>query len=46
MTFQDFLIDAIDVVLGWNISDESFADSSFGEIVRSQACMMARNPMD
>jgi|LakMenEpi03Aug12_release.lakeMendotaPanAssembly.Ray.scaffolds.fasta_scaffold2933332_1 hypothetical protein len=45
MTFQDFLIDAIDVVLTW-FPDETLADESFGEIVKSQACLMSRSHLD
>jgi hypothetical protein len=45
MTFQDCLIDAIDVVLGW-FPDESLADDTFGEIVKSQACLMSRSHLD
>ena len=37
MSFQDSLIDAIEVVLDcWEIPDEAFADA-----VRAQACLMA-----
>jgi hypothetical protein len=44
-TFHDFLIDAIDVVLGW-FPDENLADDTFGEIVKSQACLMSRSHLD
>ncbi len=36
MEYKDFLIDAIDIVLSWNISDEAIADA-----VISQASLMA-----
>lgn len=36
MQYQNYLIDAIDVVLGRDIPDESFADA-----VAVQACVMA-----
>ena len=36
MNFQDLLIDAIDVVLSWDLPDEVLADA-----VKAQACLMA-----
>ena len=36
MNFQNYFLDAIDVVLAWDISNEAFADA-----VKSQACLMA-----
>ncbi len=40
MQFQNFLIDAVNDVLDWNISEEAFT-----EAVNAQACLMARvNP--
>ncbi len=36
MNYQDLIHDAIDVVLGWEIPDEAFA-----EVVQAQACLMA-----
>ncbi len=42
MTYQNCLIDAIDVVLAWDIPEEAFADA-----VNVQAGFMARvNPED
>ena len=46
MSFQDCLIDAIDRILDWNMPDDVFADDTFGEIVRSQACLMSRTDVD
>lgn len=37
MYFENFLLDAIDVVLSWDISEEE----GFIEAVNSQACLMA-----
>ena len=45
MTFQDCLIEAIDVVLTW-FPDENLADDTFGETVKSQACLMSRSHLD
>lgn len=40
MQFQNYLIDAVNDVLDWDISDEAFI-----EAVNAQACLMARvNP--
>ena len=40
MNFQNYLLDAIDMVLGWDLPDESLA-----EAVKAQASLMARiNP--
>jgi hypothetical protein len=40
MNFQNYLMDAIDRVLGWDLPDESLADA-----VKAQASLMARiNP--
>lgn len=36
MNYQNFLIDAIDAVLAWDISEDAFADA-----IKSQACLMA-----
>lgn len=36
MSYQNFLIDAIDAVLGWDVSD-----AALGDAVLSQACFMA-----
>ena len=36
MNFQNFLLDAIDAVLAWDLPDESFADA-----VNAQAGLMA-----
>ena len=36
MSFQDLLLDAIEVVLDWDIPDEAFSDA-----VKAQACLMA-----
>ena len=37
MDYQNFLLDAIEVVLGWDIHDED----GFIQAVKSQACLMA-----
>ena len=36
MNFQDLLLDAIEVVLDWDLPDEVLADA-----VKAQACLMA-----
>ena len=41
MNFQNYFLDAIDVVLAWDISNEAFADA-----VKSQACLMAGSSQD
>ncbi len=41
MEYKDFLIDAIDIVLSWNISDEAIADA-----VIAQANLMAGSYLD
>jgi hypothetical protein len=38
---QNFLLTAIDVVLAWGLSEESFANA-----VTAQACLMAGNYYD
>ena len=40
MSFQNYLIDAVNDVIAWNIPDEALADA-----VNAQACLMAKiNP--
>lgn len=36
MNYQNYLLDAVDVVLAWEVPEESFA-----EVVNAQACLMA-----
>ncbi len=36
MSYQNYLIDAVDTVAAWDISEDSFADA-----VTAQACLMA-----
>lgn len=36
MSYQNYLLDAIDQILAWDISEEAFAGA-----VNSQACLMA-----
>ena len=36
MSYQNYLIDAVNNVLDWDIPDEAFSDA-----VKSQACLMA-----
>ena len=36
MSFLNFLLDATDAVLTWEISEEEFADA-----IKNQACLMA-----
>lgn len=41
MSYQNYLLDAIDQILAWDISEEAFAGA-----VKDQACLMARINLD
>ena len=47
MNFQNYLLDAAETVLTWDLPEEELSDDQFAEAVKAQACLMAGiNPDD
>lgn len=45
-TFHDYLTEALDRILDWNLPDENLSGDTFGDMIRNEACIMARNYLD
>lgn len=41
MYFGNYLLEAIDVVLTWDIPEEGLSERDFSQAVSAQACLMA-----